>query len=170
MNCPMLIPGQDYDPVGDWPVVLLRDVHAILSYDLGAIFEFRSGEKLLARHERGTLIIKAGFACDGYSPVLRKPAWMPGKDRFIRLTPTPRCGIFPAVLHDLGRQFCGVDRCPWDREKVDDWFFDALVAGRCPNRAGVYHSAVAGTLGTAFIHLTRKTDPHLTVTRQRYRD
>lgn len=170
MNCPRLVEGTDFAPVGNWPVVLLRDVAAVLPYDLGAIYEFRSGEKLLARHESGTLILKTGFACDGYSPVIRKPAWMPGKDRFIRLTQTPQCGMFPSILHDLTRMFLGVDRCPWTRENTDDWFFDAMVAGRCSDRAGIYHQAVAGTLGTAWINLTRKPDPRLVICRERYRD
>ncbi len=168
MNCPRLIEWRDYEPCGNWPVVLLRSVTAALPFDLGAYYEFRTGETLLAHHHSAMLTIEAGFACDGFSPVIRKQAWMPGKNRFLRITPTPPCGMFPAILHDLTRMFLGVDRCPWTRKNSDDWFFDALVAGGCSNRAGIYHQAVAGAIGDAFINLTREPDPHLAITRIRY--
>ena len=47
-------------------------------------------------------------------------------------------------------------------------FFDALVAGRCSNFAGIYHQAVAGKIGDAFIKLTRVPDPHLAIHRHTY--
>lgn len=168
MNCPRLTAGLDFAPTDTHPVVILRPIEARLSYDLGAVYQFFSGEKLLARHDAGVLTIMPGYACDGYSPVLRKPRWMPGKDRYIRLTPTPRCGIFPAVLHDFTRQFSPVDGCPWNRERTDDWLYLSLVAGGCSEDAGIYHAAVAGYVGTTFIRLTTKPDPALVILRTRY--
>ena len=168
MNCPVLIEGRDWEPVGDWPLVTFRDLAAVLPYDLGRVYEFRAGTKLIARHEHGTIILFRGYACDGFSPVIRRPCWMPGRSKWIRLTPTPKCGMFPAIWHDFFRQFSGVHNCPWDRAKADDWFFDSLTAGRCTNAAGLYHSVVAGTLGDAFIALTRKVDPSLSITSHRY--
>ena len=168
MKCPYLIEGRDWEAVGDWPVTTFRDIAIELPLDLGRVYEFRAGTKLLARHDAGIIILFRGYSCDGYSPVIRRPRWMPGKSKWLRLTPTPRCGMFPAIAHDFFRQFLGVDRCPWTRKDADDWFFNALIGGRCTNAAGVYHSAVSGFLGDAFISLTRKPDPSLSITSIRY--
>jgi hypothetical protein len=167
MNCPELVEGHHYQVTPDWPVVLSLPVVAE-THDFGAVYEFYTGHRLLARHERGETTIMPGYACDGYSPVIKKPRWMPGKDRFIRLTPTPSCGMFPAVLHDFTRQFMAVPNCPWNREKSDDWLFDSLEAGGCSEKAGAYHAAVAGGIGTAFIYLTRQPAPQLVILRRKY--
>lgn len=167
MNCPRLTPGNCYQPAGYWPVVLQRQVAAV-HHDLGASYEFYSGETLLARHEGGTTLLHAGYACDGYSPVIRL-RWR-GGCRFLRLTPTPRrAGMFPAIWHDFTRQFQDVEGCPWTREQTDHWFYDALLAGG-ENRhlAGTYYGAVAGLMGDAFIRLTRQPDPKLRIVQTPY--
>lgn len=90
--------------------------------------------------------------------------WKAFDDPWLRLTPTPKCGFGPAILHDIARQFSRVSGCPWDRQQTDDWFFNCLIAGGVPERrAGLYHHAVAGTLGDIYIALTRKTDPNLNI-------
>lgn len=160
MNCPQLTHGIDYSPQGSWPVVLKRNVAAV-HHDLGYIYEFYSGDTLLARHDFGTTMLQAGFACDGYSPVIRLPF-----GKFLRLTPTPKAGMFPAIWHDFTRQFLDVPGCPWTRIQSDYWFYDALVAGGCnPHLAGTYYGAVAGVAGDAFIALTRRPDPKLRIIR-----
>jgi len=168
MNCPFLIEGRDWEPVGEWPLVTFRDLAIVHDFEWDRCYEFRAGTKLIARAVPGSIILFCGYACDGYSPVIRRPRWVPGRSKWMRLTPTPRCGMFPAIIHDFFRQFCGVDRCPWDRAKADDWFFDALIAGRCTKEAGVYHSIVSGTIGDTFIALTRKPDPSLSITTSRF--
>jgi hypothetical protein len=167
MNCPLLQSPADYAAEGRWPVVTQRDIAAVLDYDLGAIYQFYSGEQLLARHHSGTVMLFKGYACDGYSPVIRIPWW--GGWKFLRLTPTPKGGMFPAIWHDFIRQFCDVDGCPWNRVQTDWWFYDALVAGGThPDVAGTFYGAVAGPAGDAFIRMTRKTDPKLRIERVRY--
>ena len=163
MICPRLIDGEDYKAEGRWPVVTRRVISAPLGFDLGAVYEFYSGPHLLGRHERGKLTICKRYACDGYSPVLR----LFGK--FLRLTPTPSAGMFPAIGHDFTRQMLAATGCPWDREDTDEFFYNWLVAGgTSPSLAGTYYGAVAGPVGSAFIALTRKTDPNLWIQKIAY--
>ena len=54
--------------------------------------------------------------------------------------------------------------CPWTRQDTDAWFYDAMIAGGLhPHHAGIYHGAVAGPVGTAWLKLTRQPDPKLTI-------
>lgn len=167
MNCPKLT-TRDYKAVGYWPVVLQRKVAAVHE-DLGAIYRFYSGHQLLGHHEGGTTMLQKGFACDGYSPVIRIP-WGKGRYRFIKLTHTPKsAGLFPAVWHDFTRQFSYVDGCPWARDQTDWWFYDSLVKGGVnPHIAGTYYGAVAGLAGDVFIRMSRKPDPLLWIEKIQY--
>lgn len=120
---------------------------------------FRSGDQILGElFEDGWLEIRAGYACDGYSPTFR----LFGK--WIRLTPTPsRAGMFPAVLHDFTRQFCETPGSAWTRENSDIWFYDALIAGGESKKiAGTYYAAVSRTIGD-FYYSLRKHDPKLSI-------
>lgn len=156
-TCPLLKRGEDYAAKGRWPCVMLRPVSGMMGRDLGAIYEFCSDDQLLARHDRGKLSILKGYASDGYSPVIRLPF-----GKFLRLTPTPKAGMWPALGHDLTRQFVDVEGCPWARLDTDTFFYNWLVVGgTSPDMAGTYYGAVAGPVGDAFIKLTRKPDPHL---------
>jgi len=160
MNCPLLVPGLDFSAVGRWPVVTRRNIAAVIGYDLGARYRFYSGDRLLAHHDGGTVILRTGYACDGYSPVI--PYRVMGRWHFVRLTPTPAAGMFPAILHDFARQFCDIPKCPWDRLDTDAWFYDSLVAGGCNKHlAGTYYGAVAGVAGDIFIAMSRRPDPQL---------
>lgn len=163
MTCPRLTPGIHYAPRGRWAVGLTQPIGYGLGRDLGAIYEFYSDKTLLATHESGWMTISGNYACDGYSPVLHF------RGRFIRLTPTPCCGMFPAIQHDLQRQFVGVEGCPWTREQTDRDFYDAMIAGRVHRHlAGTFYGTVAGPAGNVFIRLTRRVDPTLRIVRTEY--
>lgn len=171
--CPILVCGEDFETVGRWPVVVMVDILAS-SPDLGARFEFYSGDQLLSVHDRGTHLIKAAYACDGYSPTF----WLFG--RLIRLTPTPGAGMFPAIKHDNDRQMLGamialkaaglIDwDLPFTRANTDEWFYNSLTDGGVNRHvAGTYYGTVAGPVGSAFIRMTRKQDPNLRVVRIPY--
>jgi hypothetical protein len=153
-----MIRGENYT-VGDrWPVV----VSEVISTPLPGSFpdlDFLSGGILLATLRASVFSIFPGYACDGFTPVIRL-----GRGRYMRITPTPRCGLFPAVLHDALRQFLETPGCPWKRHETDSWFYDSMIAGRvATHHAGIYHGAVAGPLGTAWITLTRTPDPMLCI-------
>lgn len=120
---------------------------------------FRSGDQILATLEPdGTFTIKEYYACDGYSPCLKiLGSWK-------RITPIPkRAGLFPAILHDVLRQFCTTPGCPWDRKFSDTAFYDALRAGgETKTTSGIYYGAVSRTLGNIWFHF-RKHDPSLSI-------
>jgi hypothetical protein len=159
MKFDRLIEGEDWEPQGNWPLILKRDV-VVQTNIRGKEFVFSSNGKLFGGLSvDGTLRIYSGYACDGYSPVLK----VFGK--FVRLTPTPKCGMLPAVAHDFTRQFAGVEGCPWDRHFSDTLFFDLLVLGGSGDIASIYHGAVAGKVGDLFIAISRKKDKGLSVTR-----
>lgn len=157
MICPLLKPGTHFKVTDRWPVVITTTVSSPLPIQSEPM-DFLSGDLHLARWDGSSFSILPGYACDGYSPVLRFFR------RWLRLTPTPSAGLWPSVLHDCLRQFLPVAGCPWDRRAADDWFHSALVAGGLhPHHAGIYHGAVAGPLGTAYIRLTRTVDPALRI-------
>lgn len=127
----------------------------------GLDLSFRSGCQELGRlYPDGELVIKDGYACDGYSPTIRFfGSW-------IRLTPIPkRAKYFPAIFHDFTRQFVNTDGCPWTSHQSDMWFYDLLVSGG-ENRqmAGTYFGAVNGLAGMVFTKLTGSHDPSLRIT------
>ncbi len=156
-DCPNILRGRDWVSDSRWPLTLLRGVSTTVPRT-GYSLLFMSGEQILGRMATdGRITVCSAYSCDGYSPVLKTPrGWL-------RLTPTPRCGMFPAVLHDFLRQFVAVPGCPWSRKDSDDWFYDAMLAGGSKRAAAIYHGTVAGPLGNAFICLTRKTDPKLRI-------
>jgi len=159
MEFDVLVEGRDWQTKGNWPLMLKRDV-VVQTTLRGEEFVFSSAGKIFGGLcVDGILRIYAGYACDGYSPVLK----IFGK--FIRLTPTPKCGMLPAVVHDFTRQFIEVKGCPWDRKFSDDLFYDLLVAGQEKKIASIYHGAVAGKVGDLFIAISRKKDKGLAVTR-----
>lgn len=153
-----LFPGTHYEVTARWPVRLLAAVpEKHLPIHAGPL-EFRSGSQPLGRWDGRELTILPGYACDGYSPVIRVCG------RWLRLTPTPRAGLWPAVLHDFLRQFLATPGCPWSREDSDEWFYNALTSGGLTNHlAGTYYGAVAGPFGSAFMRLTRRPDPALNI-------
>lgn len=158
MTCPFLHPGIHFQETDRWPVRICRPVGTPLPRQIPDM-DLISGSQILATIRGSFFMVQPDYACDGYTPVLRF-----GRRRFLRLTPTPRCGLFPSVLHDALRQFLTVPGCAWTREDSDNWFFHAMVAGGThPHHAGIYRSAVAGPVGTAWITLTRKTDPRLRI-------
>jgi hypothetical protein len=163
MNRIKLTAGKDYEVTETWPMVLSRPVRFEIG-DLGANYDFLSGNQLLGFADRKGLVICDGYALDGYSPVIKLfGAWR-------EITPVPRhAGHGFDVLHDFTRQFLKVEGCPWNRTQTDDWFFDGLVLGGESERiAGVYHHVVAGPVGSAYILFTRKTDPALRIVRTPY--
>lgn len=164
MICERLVEGTDYAERGGWPVMLGRDVEIELPAEMGCgfLWDFVSGKHWLGKLRNGRLTIHAGYACDGYSPVVRLCG------RFVRLTPTPAAGMLPAIWHDLARQFHAVPGCPWTRHQADEWFRDLLLAGGCgPVVAAAYFRAVAGTTGKIYEALTRRHDGALKVVRRR---
>lgn len=163
MNCPNVTIGHGATANGTWPLVTTRDVAFSLDRYYGNPFSLRTGKKILASYFSGRMIVHGGYASDGYSPVISAP-WKRFDDPWLRLTPTPKCGFSPSILHDITRQFLKVPFCPWDREQTDEWFFNCLTAGGVSERrAGLYHHAVAGTLGDIYIAATRKVDPNLNI-------
>jgi len=158
MKCPAMGRGENYT-VGDrWPVVVSAVISTPLPRDFPDL-DFLSGGRVLATLRGAVFSILPGYACDGFSPVIRL-----GRGRFLRITPTPRCGLFPAVLHDALRQFIDTPGCPWTRYDTDVWFYRSMVVGGLTDHhAGIYHGAVAGPLGTAWLALTRTPDPRLCI-------
>jgi len=156
MNCPEIRIGCGAIETNQWPLVLISNFEFELDRDFGGVYEFYSGSKLLGIITGSKLEILRGYAGDGYSPVISL------FDCWIRLTPTPKCGFAPAVIHDFTRQFLNTPGCPWDRKQTDDWFYNCLRRGGEP-RTGIFHRAVAGPLGTAYIWATRKVDPQLRI-------
>lgn len=145
-----LTQGTHYEVTDRWPVRMLAAVAAPLPLR-AAPFELLTGDTQLARWDGKTLTILPGYACDGYSPVIRFCG------RWLRLTPVPRAGLWPAVLHDALRQMLPLPGCPFTRKDSDDWFYNALTAGGLQrDYAGIYHGAVAGPVGTAWLRLTRR--------------
>lgn len=160
LTCPYIRIGSGAHESAKYACIL---THAVFTHIpvIGKELLFYAGEQLLARlSAEGRLEIMARYACDGYSPTLRMfGAWR-------RITPTPRkAGFFPAILHDITRQFCEVEGCPWTREDSDTWFYDALVAGgENPHIAGTYYGAVSRILGDIWYRF-RRTDPTLSIER-----
>jgi hypothetical protein len=156
--CPLLKPGEHYDIGTRWAVILRAMVSTPLPLRAEP-HDFLSGQQVLARWDGREFHVMPGYACDGYSPVIRICG------RWVRLTPTPPCGLWPAVLHDVLRQFLSVPGCPWSRAESDAWFYEALHSGGLhPHHAGIYHGAVAGPLGSAWLRLTRTRDLRLRIT------
>jgi hypothetical protein len=157
MMCPSLQPGTHYATTDRWPLVMTAAVGCQLPIQAEPL-DFHSGDLHLARWDGRFFTVLPGYACDGYSPVIRLCG------RWVRITPVPKAGLWPAVLHDALRQFQAVAGCPWTRRDTDAWFYDALLAGGLhPHHAGIYHGAVAGPLGTAWMSLTRRVDPRLSI-------
>lgn len=141
-----------------WAVVLTQDVSVSMPL-YGVSQYFYCGEQLLGKLSAGgVLTICKGYACDGYSPTLRIMG------RWVKFTPTPRAGLFPAVLHDFTRQFLPVSGCLWTIKDTDTWFYNALVEGGVSKHvAGCYYSAVSGAIGTIWARLTRGHDPSVQI-------
>ena len=140
-----------------------------LPYDLGALFYFYSGNKMLASHAYGKLTIYPGYASDGYSPVMKRPWFIPGSDQWLRITPIPSCGLAPALGHDCVRQFLNTIGCPWNRQFTDDCFYNWLEQGGVSGAiAGAYHEAVAGITGSIWIWATSTPDPNLHIVKNFY--
>ncbi len=155
--CPYINTGHGSYESRDWSVVLDRNAETRLPKIRGKSLAFISGGMILATLKlNGDFTIKMGYACDGYSPTVK----MFGKWR--RITPTPkRAGLFPAILHDILRQFCEVEGCPWDREYTDVAFYDCLRAGgENSTISGIYYGAVSRTVGDIYHHFS-KHDPKL---------
>ena len=164
MNCPLILINSGAVANRSWPLTLTEDVAFCVDQYYGRKLAFYSGGKLIATYINGVLTVKAGYALDGYSPVISCPFFCDPEDPWLRLTPTPKCGFAPAILHDITRQFLNVPGCPWDREQTDEWFYNCLIAGgTSKRRAGVYHHAVAGPVGDIYIKATRSVDPRLTI-------
>lgn len=143
-----------------YPVILTTDVTdcvgAMLAWWSGT-YHFYDGEQLIGVFKNGRITVKSGYACDGYSP----SKMLCGLH--LRLTPTPKAGLWPAVKHDFMRQFLEVKHCPWTRQDTDVAFYNALVDGGSGAIAGLYHSVVSGAIGTAYIAATRKKNPKLRI-------
>lgn len=155
--CPPIILGEHYRIGRRWAVMMTADVSTPLPIT-AAPLDFLSGDQRLVTWDGERLHVLAGYACDGYSPVIRLCG------RWIRITPIPPAGLWPAILHDALRQFVGVPGCPWNRRNSDDWFYDALITGGIwRHHAGLYHAAVAGPVGSAWLHLTLRPDPSLRI-------
>ena len=159
MNCPRLISGYHYQTRGKWRVALMMRVGAILSHDFRGEYSFRHGEIELMHLAGRALTFTEYFACDGFSPVVKLlGVWIP-------LTPTPVCGMFPAVGHDGLTQFASVPGCPWDQKFANDEFYNSLVAGGCSTAASLYHGAVSGRVGRIYKRLRHRPDPLLNIVR-----
>jgi len=121
---------------------------------------FRSGlQKLATLEADGTFTIKKHYASDGYSPCIKVlGSWK-------RITPIPkRAGLFPALLHDVLRQFCTTPGCPWDRKFSDTMFYNALIAGgESKGISGTYYGAVSRVVGNLYFRLFHKADPQLSI-------
>jgi hypothetical protein len=111
VTCPLLVLGRDFVPQGKWPVVMTKLAKGNLGRDYGATFHFYSSHRLLARLQHAELTLLKCYASDGYSPVIRLPF-----GKFLRLTPTPKCGMWPALGHDLTRQFLDVVWQVWRQQ------------------------------------------------------
>lgn len=170
MNCPTLIAGVNYKETDDYPFVSLRKMAVTLPYDLGAKFLLKTGNQVLGYHDRGVLTVCEGYASDTYSPCIKRPWYIPGKSRYLHVTPVPKsAGFAPAILHDMTRQFFPVPGCPWTREDCDDWFYNMLLAGgESELIAGIYHEAVAGLTGDLWIAATRSSNAALSIQRTAY--
>lgn len=164
MSPERLIEDEHFFSTRDWAMVMATPVIFEIE-DLGAVFEFWAGARLLAYHEHGKLVVSEAYALDGYSPVIR----VFGK--WVKLTPVPKkAGHGPDLLHDLTRQFLHVPFCPWTRKQTDDWFFDELIAGgESAKIAGAYHQVVAGSIGSLWMALKREPDPSLKIMTYPYR-
>ena len=158
MTCPRIHIGDGASETDKWPLVLTRLLTLEIDRDFGGVWHCYSGRHLLGVLANRQIIIFPAYAGDGYSPVIRFLG------RWIRLTPTPACGYAPAIGHDFTRQFYHVTGCPWTRRDSDNWFYNWLRRGGEP-RTGIFHRAVAGPIGTAYIWLTRKKDPQLKIIR-----
>ena len=121
---------------------------------------FRSGKTILANLKPdGRFTIMAHYASDGYSPCIK----VLGKWK--RITPIPkRAGLFPAILHDVLRQYCTTPGCPWDRKFSDTMFYNALRGGgESASISGAYYGAVSRTFGNIWFRMFHKTDPELSI-------
>lgn len=146
-SCPH-INRSDWHTTPRWRVVLERDVRFTLPRKLGHLDLWADGYHL-ASMVGYVLTIHKGYACDGYSPVVRTCG------RHIPLTPTPSCGLGPAILHDLLTQFDSLDSCPWTRAESNQWFRESMEAGDSPIAAKLYYAAVSGPLGHAFMAIAK---------------
>ena len=164
MSIPRLIEGLHYVVTDESPVMTIAAFDMPLTKRFPKCTHLMRGRHLVATLHQSRMQVYQQFHSDGYSPVIKKPRWIPGKNRWIRLTPVPSCGLAPALGHDILRMFLDVPGCDWDREYTDDEFFNWLeLGGEKRNIAGAYHEAVAGVFGTIYIATTRKPDPTLSI-------
>lgn len=151
--------GQGVKATDDYACVLMREAGTNIP-KTGKLFKFFAGNQLLATLSVfGRLEIQPDYACDGYSPT---------RKTFIGwLSPTPRpkkAGMFPAIGHDLTRQFLHVAGCPWTLEESDIWFREWLIAGGESRWiADRYYSVVAGRIGSLWHKWFHKHDPTLRI-------
>lgn len=134
---------------GKYRFVLTADFTVDLNKGWSGYHDFRDGDRRLAILDGDKLTIFAGYAFDGCSPAFSIAGYWFG-------TPTPPATVGPALVHDVLRQFMGLECAPYTRKDTDDIFYDLMVANKFP-LAMEYHGAVSGLAGTIFIKLTRRS-------------
>jgi hypothetical protein len=148
MNCPLVLIGEGAHFTRKWAVITDKDLGFYLGGLKGTTARLYCGDSLVASLDNGFLSIRPSYACDGYSPV----KWSSLLNKWLRFTPIPYCGLAPAILHDLTRQYLGVEGCPWTREQTDTWFRECMIAGgTSPLVAWIYYKAVSSAIGTAYM-------------------
>ncbi len=73
MNCPRITVGNGATATGTWPLITTDDVAFSVDRYYHRQFALQTGTKTLASYRNGRLIIHAGYASDGYSPVIYSP-------------------------------------------------------------------------------------------------
>lgn len=125
-----------------YPVVLTRP----FSWQLFKTYKsaaFYQDDQLLGMIIGDTLTIEIGYASDGYSPK--------------GITPVPRCGLAPAVIHDFLRQMSEVRDSVVTRKDADDEFEFAMTRLGASNWvAKLYRGVVSSPIGWAYSALRKK--------------
>lgn len=133
----------------EYRAVLTADAKVYLGMGYSGRHEFCSEDGTLRGVlENDMLTLRAGYASDLCSP---------GYYLFGKWFGTPSKGAeIPAFLHDFARQFMrpNVACSPWDRKGSDVIFYNALTMVKHPLR-DIYHGAVAGVFGNAWMALNR---------------
>lgn len=115
--------------------------------------EIQISDTLIVRIDDDRLTIPRGYASDLCSPAIKIYGRWIG-------TPTSHREALAAVVHDVTRQLLSY-RLPClpqiTRKLTDDLFFDFLSESESPFFR-IYHRAVSGPIGTAFMILTAKKE------------
>jgi hypothetical protein len=145
MTCLLSEPSYAYG--GKYRFTLTSDLVVDLSRGFRGHHELCDGGKTWAILDGDELRMMAGYAFDGCSPAMRVLGHWVG-------TPTPRKAVAAAAVHDCLRGYLGLPCLSYDRKTTDEVFYDMLDAEEFEGR-DIYHGAVAGFWGSAFIWLTR---------------